>query len=147
MKLIWSGTEGWSCLIVFDSFDHPSKVNIRDYLPQKSDASVLITRRNLDTVTFGTLISLLRMQEHEGLELLLRYTKLDREDALVQKEVQCVLEKLDHLPLALDQAGAYIAARKLPLGIFDEEYDCSEKSLNAGIIEGVMTEKKGTKSL
>ncbi|KAH0534126.1 hypothetical protein FGG08_007284, partial [Glutinoglossum americanum] len=110
-------------LIVFDNYDKPSDFrNIMTYLPQTETGAILFTSRHADSERLGVTIRVTRMTEHEGLELLLRQSKLEISDDNTM-EGRKVIQKLGYLPLAIDQAGAYINARKLPLRLFAEHYD------------------------
>ena len=62
------------------------------------------------------------MTEDEGLELLLRQSELELDDRNAV-EGKKIINKPGYLPLAIDQAGAYISARRLPLQHFLEHYD------------------------
>jgi tetratricopeptide (TPR) repeat protein len=61
------------------------------------------------------------MTEDEALELLLRQTKTEKNDSNIQAG-QAIVRRLGYLPLAIDQAGAYISARKLPLDCFLQQF-------------------------
>jgi len=61
------------------------------------------------------------MAEDEGLELLLCRSKLERNDINIM-EGRKVVQMLGYLPLAIDQAGAYISTRRLPLQLFAKHY-------------------------
>jgi tetratricopeptide (TPR) repeat protein len=110
-------------LMVFDNYDQPSEFrNITTYIPQGETGSILFTSRHADSERLGITIKVMRMTEDEGLELLLRQSKLERNDdnSIEGKEI---VEKLGYLPLAIDQAGAYISTRKLPLRLFTKHYN------------------------
>ncbi|KAH0553453.1 hypothetical protein GP486_006477 [Trichoglossum hirsutum] len=109
-------------LMVFDNYDRPGEFkNISDFFPQGQTGSMLFTSRHTDSKRLGIAISVLQMTEDEGLELLLRQSELEsnRDNAVAGKKI---IRKLGCLPLAIDQAGAYITARKLPLQLFAEHY-------------------------
>ncbi|KAI9768627.1 MAG: hypothetical protein M1840_004824 [Geoglossum simile] len=110
-------------LIVFDNYDQPGEFgNITAYFPQGETGSILLTSRHAGSERLGVTIRITGMAENEGLELLLRQSRLEKsgDNAMEGKKI---IEKLGYLPLAIDQAGAYISARNLPLQLFAEHYD------------------------
>ncbi|KAI9858058.1 MAG: hypothetical protein M1813_007870 [Trichoglossum hirsutum] len=110
-------------LMVFDNYDQPSEFrNITTCFPQGETGAILFTSRHADSERLGTTIRVMRMAENEGLELLLRQSKLESNDDNAA-EGRKVIQKLGYLPLAIDQAGAYISARKLPLQLFAKHYN------------------------
>jgi tetratricopeptide (TPR) repeat protein len=109
-------TEPW--LIVFDGYDDPSAFSdesIKVYFPRAPRGYVLITSRNRDTSRLGITLEPSAMTEQEGLELLLRSADVAQEQL---QEARQLAEALGYLPLALDQAGAYIRSR----GIWPSRY-------------------------
>ncbi|KAI9861251.1 MAG: hypothetical protein M1813_005424 [Trichoglossum hirsutum] len=110
-------------LMVFDNYDQPSEFkNITAYLPRGETGAVLFTSRHADSERLGVTIRVTQMTEDEGLEILLHQSKRERNDDDT-KEGKEIVRKLGYLPLAIDQAGAYINARKLPPRIFTKHYD------------------------
>ena len=103
--------EGW--LLILDNADE--LVLLADFLPSAGAGHVLLTTRAQATGKIAQSLSVEKMEVSEGVQLLLRRAKmLGREEALeyvsaaVRKTAQQLVEELDGLPLALDQAGAYI---------------------------------------
>ena len=84
--------------------------SLMDLIPQKPHGKVLITSRDRATADdlvgdYGDLIEVVKMSPSESLDLLatkLRSSTFDRADAIE------LLNELEHLPLAIAQAGAYI---------------------------------------
>jgi hypothetical protein len=110
-------------LMVFDNYDQPDKFkNISAYFPQGQTGSILFTSRHADSKRLGVVIRLTHMTEDEGLELLLRQSGLERNDNNNAEGIK-IVKTLGYLPLAIDQAGAYISARKLPLSLFTRHYN------------------------
>lgn len=109
--------------MVFDNFGQPDKFQrIADFFPQGETGSIIVTRRHGDSERLGTPIRLTIMTEDEGLELLLRQSRLEEteENVITGKPV---IQRLGYLPLAIDQAGAYISVRKLALKLFVKHYE------------------------
>lgn len=116
----WS--EPW--LLVYDNFDQPGmfrKTPLQDYFPVGANGAIVIISRHAEAERLGPTIRLEIMSEDEGLDLLLRRSGLEMnpENAL---EGRSIVQRLGCLPLAIDQAGAYISARKLGLQHFMDHY-------------------------
>ena len=116
-------TDRW--LLVFDNFDDPKAFkgrDIREYFPHGENGAILFTSRHGDVKRLGQVISINEMSQSEGLELLFRQVGYDRNESneLVGKGI---ITRLGNLALAIDQAGAYISARSLPLHLFMDHYN------------------------
>ena len=117
-------TNSWEApwLMVFDNFDQPGQFkNISAYVPNNSYGAILFTSRHADSERLGLTIRVDQMTEHEGLKLLLDdpdAKPIDEQDAGKK-----IVEELGYLPLAIDQARAYIRARRLSLAVFLSQYD------------------------
>jgi hypothetical protein len=114
-----SWTYGW--LLVFDNLDNPSDFNdIRTFFPDSNHGSILVTSRCAGSTELGDMIGVDRMEESEGLQLLLRSSQSDTRE---RAAAQGILNRLEYLPLAIDQVWAYVSCRKLPLTKFVAEYE------------------------
>ncbi len=111
--LRWFDThEGW--LLILDNADDLEMVNA--FIPSAGKGHVLLTTRAHSTGTIAGRIELETMGLEEGMVLLLRRAKLLKGSAsslqavpdAVRSSAQAIVEAVDGLPLALDQAGAYI---------------------------------------
>jgi len=96
-------------LLVFDNAKDRADVN--DYLPQWKTGHVLITSRNVNWRGTATPLDVKVLEHSESVDFLLKrsgYTDGEAADALA--------DALGNLPLALEQAGAYMEAtgRSLP---------------------------------
>ncbi len=103
--------EGW--LLILDNADDLSL--LPDFLPHEGKGHLLLTTRAQATGKLARSLSVEKMEMAEGIQLLLRRAKLLDEDepldnltSNIRKAAQKLVEELDGLPLALDQAGAYI---------------------------------------
>jgi tetratricopeptide (TPR) repeat protein len=117
--------EGWQMpwLMVFDNYDNVDEFrNISDYLPEGRTGTILFTSRHASSERLGSTIRLTQMTEDGSLELLLRQSKCERTDEN-NAEGMKIVKRLGYLPLAIDQAGAYISQRKLPLSRFIKHYE------------------------
>jgi tetratricopeptide (TPR) repeat protein len=109
---------GW--LLIVDNADDLTVV--RDFLPEGAQGHVLLTTRAAATGQLAQAVTLKKMEPEEGALFLLRRakriandgtwdtaTEVDQEVALVDQEVALEIAKeMDGLPLALDQAGAFV---------------------------------------
>jgi len=88
---------------------------IQTLLPSTGRGHILLTTRTQTTGNIAQCIDLGKMALEESTLFLLRRTKIVAQDATLQdvstadrQKAQAIAEVLDGLPLALDQAGAYI---------------------------------------
>jgi tetratricopeptide (TPR) repeat protein len=98
----WLGQNaGW--LLVFDNARDSTEV--RGYLPQAATGHVLITSRNPAWRGVASPLTVQVMEQSESVDFLLKRTgQVDEEAA------NALAEALGDLPLALEQAGAYVEA-------------------------------------
>jgi tetratricopeptide (TPR) repeat protein len=98
----WLGQNaGW--LLVFDNAPGPAQV--RDYLPQAATGHVLITSRSPVWRGVASPLTVQVMERPESVDFLLKRTGQADEEA-----ADALAEALGDLPLALEQAGAYVEA-------------------------------------
>ncbi len=108
----WFAAHGhW--LLIFDNVDQLDLV--RDFLPVDGKGHVILTTRAQATGTIAEQVDLDKMSLEEGTLFLLRRMKLLKGEASLETvsealrtPAQAIVVALDGLPLALDQAGAYI---------------------------------------
>ena len=119
------GERKW--LLIFDNYDNPDEfADISTFMPP-SHGSILITSRHADTGLLGKVVRISGRDEVEGIELLRHRTEQDLEEPIDQATAISVLQTLGHLPLAIDQAGAYIRQQKLPMHMFLQQYENQKK--------------------
>jgi tetratricopeptide (TPR) repeat protein/transcriptional regulator with XRE-family HTH domain len=110
--LRWFDThEKW--LLILDNADHLEMVS--EFIPSAGKGHVLLTTRAHSTGTIAQRIEIEKMGLDEGTVFLLRRMKRLRGNAeletmseSVRTRAKAIVVALDGLPLALDQAGAYI---------------------------------------
>ena len=107
-------------LLVLDNVEDAQLVE--ELLPTGHQGCVLLTTRSQVTEPFAQASELEKMTAEEGVTFLLRRTKIIELEAslkqapeTVQIEAEKVWKEMDGLPLALDQAGAYILETKCGL--------------------------------
>ena len=121
-------------LLILDNVDDPEM--IADFLPVHSTGDVLITTRFQALGTLAQSIEVEKMGLDEGVMFLLRRTKVLAADAPLDqstKDSQAhaieIVTALDGLPLALDQAGAYIEETRCGLSRYLDLYGMRRKEL------------------
>jgi tetratricopeptide (TPR) repeat protein/nucleoside phosphorylase len=102
---------GW--LLIFDNADDLNMSG--EFLPMRGEGHILLTTRAQATGTIAEPIKVEKMGEDEGSLLLLRRSKilapgapLDQATQAERASAEAIVVTLDMLPLAIDQAGAYI---------------------------------------
>jgi tetratricopeptide (TPR) repeat protein/DNA-binding CsgD family transcriptional regulator/transcriptional regulator with XRE-family HTH domain len=127
-------TEHGKWLLILDNADDLSLVS--GFLPASGEGHLLLTTRATATGTLASSIAVEQMEQDEGALLLLRRSKLLAADApLVTTEPQrlrqayALVDLLDGLPLALDQAGSYIEESGCSLQEYLELYQQSRITL------------------
>ena len=109
-------------LIVLDNMDHAKDfTQIMQLIPENKLCMVLITSRHRDTQRLGTCIEIKPMEQDEAVELLLTKCNISS-DPEHQNHAESIVQTLACLPLAIDQAGAYISSRNLPLALFIDHF-------------------------
>ncbi len=129
----WLATHtGW--LLILDNVD--SLEMMIDFLPLYSTGDVLLTTRIQVLGTIAHSISVENMTQDEGITFLLRRAKLlpsntPLDQHMQEKRLQAakIVAELGGLPLALDQAGAYIEETRCGLSHYLKRYDTYQKEL------------------
>ena len=110
--------DGW--LLILDNVDDLQVVH--ELLPTKGKGHVLLTTRIQAVGNVGNKIEVEKMDQEDGILFLLRRArKVGLDDSLAQisekdrEESQEIAEALENLPLALDQAGAFIEETQITL--------------------------------
>ncbi len=109
---------------------------VRTILPSTTRGHILLTTRTQTTGNIAQCIDLEKMTLDEGALFLLRRTKLLGQDAPLQdassndcQSARSIAEVLDGLPLALDQAGAYIEESGFNLSHYLNRYQSGRTKL------------------
>jgi tetratricopeptide (TPR) repeat protein len=97
---------GW--LLVFDNADEPGL--LEDYIPINQKGHILLTSRAqlFDNLGISNPVGLLKMPPDEAKEFLRKRTGRSQPSQAENEAILIIAEELDYLPLALEQAGAYI---------------------------------------
>jgi tetratricopeptide (TPR) repeat protein len=118
-------------LLIFDNVDDQSA---RDYLnkilPSLSSGRVLITSRMSNWPATIADIELAKLDEKSAVDYLLQKTQDKRTKTNDDKTIAANLaQKLDGLPIALEQAAAYISQRHISFQTYLNEFESSRKEI------------------
>jgi serine/threonine protein kinase/tetratricopeptide (TPR) repeat protein len=109
---------------------------VRTLLPATAPGHILLTTRAQTTGNIAQRIDLEKMTLEESALFLLRRTKIVEQDAVLQdaatedcQQAKALAEVLDGLPLALDQAGAYIEEAGCNLDNYLYRYQAGQMKL------------------
>ena len=134
VKTWFRSHRGW--LLVLDNTDHLELV--RDWLPLTEQGHILLTTRLSETRPLAIWIGVLTMPPQEGALFLLRRSgQLPNNGAWTQAAsadqslALTLCQTLDGLPLALDQAGAYILETPSSLAEYSQLYQAAAPKLLA----------------
>ena len=129
----WLATHG-NWLLIVDNVDDPEMVI--DFLPVHVLGNILLTTRLQALGTVAHCIEVEKMGLNEGVMFLLRRTRelasdapLDQATEESRTQAAEIVDALDGLPLALDQAGAYIEETRCGLAQYLALYGTRRKEL------------------
>ncbi len=123
----WFATyDGW-WLLIFDNTDN--LLLVEDFLPPGGKGHLLLTTRAQAAGTLANAIQVEKLDLQEGMLLLLRRARvlpsdapLDRASTADRAAAEAIVQEMDGLPLALDQAGAYIEETHSSLSSYLHRY-------------------------
>ena len=111
--LSWIGSLGDNYAIVFDNADALTPEELEGYFPPGLGGNILITSRNsaMQRLTSPkNSYEVKEMEEDDAILLLLKAACLDTSKSGLKAEASRIVKELVYMPLAIDQAGAYIAS-------------------------------------
>jgi tetratricopeptide (TPR) repeat protein len=120
--------EEW--LIVFDNADVPPVYVVEKFIPLGNRGNILITSRNRSMgriISFENIIEINEMEEVDAITLLLKASCLDASAEHVEV-AKTIVTELGCMPLAVDQAGAYIEAG-CPIDKYLQQYFLHRQTL------------------
>jgi len=112
--------EKW--LLIFDNA--PNHTELRKYLPQRCNGHILITSRNPNWRGMASSLPLDVLERGESVDFLLKRT--GKKDKISSK---ALAESLGDLPLALEQAGAYIEVTGISIADYLKFFQSYRKEL------------------
>lgn len=104
-----SATENKNWLLIFDNVDDLESMRLSDFFPRVSHGNILITSRRQIASRFGSKIDVDVMSDDEAIKLLLRCSFKSDPAQSEFEDARCLTQELGSLPLAINQAGAYIS--------------------------------------
>jgi hypothetical protein len=110
--LWWISSLRENYAMVFDNADNLTPEELEQYFPSGLGGNILITSRNsgLKHLTLHeNSLEVKEMEENDAISLLLRAACLDNSQEDLQAEASKIVNELFYIPLAIDQAGAFIA--------------------------------------
>lgn len=100
-------------LLILDNADDLEAYDLSSYFPISENVHIIITSRDHSSSELASEGVMLEMMEpEESKTLLLSRAGLVNPTEQTLQDVENVVEQLSHLPLAIDQAGAYMRTRK-----------------------------------
>ena len=128
-----ASNKGW--LLILDNADDLELA--AEFMPLESSGHILLTTRAQSTGTIANSLEVEKMEQPEGALLLLRRAKKlssrmlhwSRPQRLIAPWLKLIVRELDGLPLALDQAGAYIEETNCGLSGYLDLYRTHRKDL------------------
>jgi tetratricopeptide (TPR) repeat protein len=106
-------SQGW--LLIFDNAQYPR--DLQAYLPKGGGGHVIITSKNPEWGSHAKKLEIKVFDRLDSIKFLLKRT--DQEDG---EAADVLADALGDLPLALEQAGAYISKSGMPLSRYLEMY-------------------------
>ncbi|KAF8722355.1 hypothetical protein AX14_009860, partial [Amanita brunnescens Koide BX004] len=108
--LQWISHQRTNWLVIYDGADGHYQT-VEKYIPPGNGGYILITSRNVGLKRISlTSLKVLNMAEEEGVSLLLKSATLDGTSDYNSNLARQLASELGGIPLALDQAGAYMLA-------------------------------------
>ena len=130
--LYWIGSLKENYMMVFDNADVLLPAELEAYLPPGRGGNILITSRNStmrNLTSAKNSLEVIEMEEDDAIELLLKASFLDLSSMEFQAEASKIVKELFCLPLAIDQAGAYITSGATTIGDYLAKYSEHRKTL------------------
>jgi tetratricopeptide (TPR) repeat protein len=130
--LYWIGSLEENYIMIFDNADVLSPAELEAYLPPGRGGDILITSRNStmrNLTSPKNSLEVSEMEENDAIELLLKASYLDPSSMEFQAKASEIVKELFCLPLAVDQAGAYIACGATTIGDYLANYSEHRKTL------------------
>ncbi|KIK05390.1 hypothetical protein K443DRAFT_91450, partial [Laccaria amethystina LaAM-08-1] len=131
--LHWIGSLEENYIMVFDNAHVLSSTELKAYLPPGRGGNILITGCNSSIIRNLTSpkdsLKVTGMKENDAMELLLKASCLNPYSMEFRAEASKIVKVLSYLPLAINQAGAYIASGATSIGDYLAKYFENKKTL------------------
>jgi tetratricopeptide (TPR) repeat protein len=123
--LWWISSMRENYAMIFDNADNLTPEELEQYVPSGLGGNILITSRNsgLKHLTLhDSSLEVKEMEENDAISLLLKAACLDESQEDLQSEACKIVNELFCIPLAIDQAGAFIAFGDTDIRDYLDEY-------------------------
>ena len=123
--LYWIGSLKENYAMVFDNADVLSPAELEGYFPPGQRGNILISSRNSNMQCLTSpenSLEVTEMEENEAILLFLKSSCLSSSSVDLKVEVSKIVKELCCLPLAVDQAGAFIASGGSNIGDYLDMY-------------------------
>jgi len=130
--LSWIGSLRDNYAMVFDNADALTPEELESYFPPGIGGNILITSRNsaMQRLTSPeNSYEVEEMEEDDAILLLLKAACLDTSRSELKAEASEIVKELVYMPLAIDQAGAYIVAGAINIRDYLSKYHQHRESL------------------
>ncbi|KAJ7727608.1 hypothetical protein B0H16DRAFT_1778590, partial [Mycena metata] len=121
VKWLVAQKEDW--LVFFDNADDP-KLDLHKFLPLCNHGNIIITSRNPELRVYGSHFPVSGMEEEDAIALLLKSGAVQQITSSDEKRAAEIVKVLWYLPLAIVQAGAFIAK----FGALNQYFDLYAKN-------------------
>ncbi|KAF5718866.1 eukaryotic translation initiation factor 3 subunit [Fusarium mundagurra] len=111
---------GW--IMVFDNVDDLEGVDLPSFFPQTNIGDTLLTSRRPEASQMGIGIEVQCLEPDEARKAFMRYAQLSQTDATIIEDCHTIAAMLGCLPLALAQAGSFVAMTKTSTQDFIKKY-------------------------
>jgi tetratricopeptide (TPR) repeat protein len=121
--------DGW--LLIFDNVDTPeARKYLNQILPHLSSGRIIITSRSSNWPANIADLSIDKLSVPDAVDYLLQTTQNKRTPSKEDNSLAATLsDKLDGLPIALEQAAAYISQRHISFQTYLNEFESSRKEI------------------
>ena len=128
--LQWIGSLKVNYIMIFDNADVLSPAALEGYFPPAMKGNILITSHNsaMKTLTLpDNSLEVTEIKERDAIELLLKTSCMESPRSDVHVEASRIVKQHFCFPLAIDQAGAYIASGATTIGNYLAKYSEHQK--------------------
>ncbi|GAP91783.2 putative alpha beta-hydrolase [Rosellinia necatrix] len=122
--------ESKNWLLVFDNWDDVESVDLDPYIPKLPFGNILITSRRQAVAKLGKHIEVDIMERDDSIELLYRCSRMRGEvNCYISSAAGDLVDVLGRLPLAIDQAGSYIAEQAINFTSYLDLFESNKAQL------------------
>ncbi|KAI1322829.1 hypothetical protein F5Y16DRAFT_25171 [Xylariaceae sp. FL0255] len=117
-------------VLVFDNWDDVEGVDLDPYIPKLPYGNILITSRRQAAAKLGKQIEVDVMERDDSIELLYQCSRMRGEvNCYISSAAGDLVDVLGRLPLAIDQAGSYIAEQAISFTTYLDLFESNKAQL------------------